>query len=102
MRGVIHRRAARKAEIDGSFATSPAENFRPELFGRVAREVWGQKADVIIAGIAGYSDRAARDVLRGLVGAPGTVLAAMFVEIARRPPRRKRQRVRRLRLVRQS
>jgi hypothetical protein len=71
-------------EIDGSFTARSEENFRPHLFGAVAKLVW-RKPDAAIATIAGVSDRAARDYLSGRVAAPAIVLAAMMVELARRP-----------------
>ncbi len=102
MRGVIHRQPGQTGKIDGSFPSPPAENFQAELFGDVARRVWGLNADAKIATIAGFTPRAARDVLRGLVAPPSIVLAALLLEIAKRPPRRKRRSVHPKRLVQAS
>jgi hypothetical protein len=74
---------ARSTEIDGSSASAPEENFRPALFGDVARVIW-RKPDAAIADIAGVSDRAARDYLSGRVPAPAIVIAAIVVALTRR------------------
>jgi hypothetical protein len=71
-------------KIDGRFSTNTEENFRPELFGAVARIVWPEKPDVRIAIIAGCSPRAAREYLNGKVAPPAIVIAAMFLEITKR------------------
>lgn len=70
-------------KIDGSYSSAPEENFRPWLFGAVAKIIW-DKPDTVIADIAGVSDRAARDYLNGKVAAPAIVVAAMFMEITKR------------------
>jgi hypothetical protein len=83
----LRRVPAPSPKIDGRFATGAifAEaNFRPELFGQVARVVWPRKPDVQIAVIARCSPRAAREYLNGNVAPPAIVIAAMFTEIARR------------------
>lgn len=71
------------SKFDGSLAYGAEEIFRADLFGRVAKLVW-RKPDAAIAAIAGVSDRAARDYLSGRVAAPGIVLAALMVALARR------------------
>ena len=78
--GAIERSSTK---IDGSFSSGAEENFRPWLFGAIAKIVW-DKADAAIADIADVSDRAARDYLNGKVAAPAVVIAAIVVEITRR------------------
>lgn len=74
---------SRATKIDGSSTSAPEENFRPTLFGDVARVIW-RKPDTAIADIAGVSDRAARDYLSGRVPAPAIVIAAIVVALTRR------------------
>jgi hypothetical protein len=70
-------------KIGGSFSSGAEENFRPWLFGAVAKVVW-DKPDMAIADIADVSDRAARDYLSGKVAPPAVVIATMFMEITKR------------------
>ena len=77
-------RAQPSTGINGRFASGSEENFRPQLFGQIAKLVW-RKPDAEIAAIAGVSDRAARDYLAGRVAAPAIVIAALIVEVTRRP-----------------
>jgi hypothetical protein len=80
----LRRDPAPSFKIDGRLSTGAEENFRPELFGDVARKVWPDKTDAKIAVIARCSPRAAREYLNGNVAPPAVVMAAMFAEIARR------------------
>lgn len=59
------------------------ENF---LFGEICRIVWPKplKADRELARIAGTSDRAAREWLRGRVDPPASVIVAIMVAITKR------------------
>jgi hypothetical protein len=72
-------------EIDGSSKPRPEENFRPGLVGDVCRLIWGKNADAKIAAIVGVSDRAGRDYLSGRVPIPAVLLAAIAVELTKRP-----------------
>lgn len=76
--------AGTSTKIAGRSALRSEGNFRPWLFGAVAKLIW-DKPDTVIADIAGVSDRAARDYLNGKVAPPAIVVAAMLIEVCRRP-----------------
>lgn len=84
MRSLSEAPSIVSTENGGRLSTAAEENFRPELFGQIARLVWPEKADVEIAIIAHCSPRAARDYLSGKVPAPANVWAAIFAEGTRR------------------
>jgi len=83
MHGSCPQKHVQSTKFDGSLSTRPEENFRPRLFGEVAKIVWA-KPDTVIATIAGVSDRAARDYLNGKVPTPSVVLVALMHEIVKR------------------
>lgn len=91
MRSLSKELSTESPGFDGSLASGSEENFRAGLFGDVARVVWPLKTDATVAAIAGVSDRAARDILRGKVAVPACVLIAMMEQIAGRPRRRQRR-----------
>lgn len=78
-------------EIDGIADSDPESGFRPELFGQVAKLVYGKKADAKLAAIARAhgvlpkgSDRTARFWLSGTVAPPACIGADMHFQIFRR------------------
>ncbi len=74
--------------FDGSFPSEPEENFRPELFGEVAKIVW-RKPDAVIADLTGKTDRQARSIIAGKAPVPAEVAAEMLRLIVRRPKKRR-------------
>jgi hypothetical protein len=82
MRSVSDELSTGATEIDGIRPSGPESNFRPELFGQVARLVWPDKTDAMLASIAGKSDRSARFWLSGEVQAPLEVYLALVAELS--------------------
>ncbi len=71
-------------KIAGTFAFDPEEFFRPGIVGAVCQEIWGDKADVKIAGMLGCTDRAVRDYFSGKSPLPSALLAAINSVLAYR------------------
>ncbi len=71
------------AEIDGQFRPGEDKIVR-RLFGDVAKVIWPDKTDMVIADIAKCDPRTARRYLAGEFEAPAIVIAAIIVEITKR------------------
>jgi hypothetical protein len=71
------------SKIGGSAFPARKNSSGPSLFGQCAKLAW-DKPDMVIADIAGLSDRQARNILRGDADVPLEVGLALLARIVKR------------------
>ncbi len=83
MESVYERHVAEARKIEGRLSSGQDKTVT-SIFGAVARVIWPSKTAAHLAAISGRDERTAKRWLAGEFEPPGSVLAAVIVEITKR------------------